>query len=72
MKGQHWQSITEELIKLTQTLRENKSFKNLSTAAFYINESLLTEDQGAMSTELHTILKNLIDSVGKSKKDDFQ
>ncbi len=64
--------MVEELLKFTSKLKEKKSFKTLSTAAYYINESLLTDDQSGISTETNTILKNLIESAGKKSKDDYQ
>jgi hypothetical protein len=41
--GRDYQSIVEDLIKLLRKLNEAKMIKSLTTSAFYLSESLLSD-----------------------------
>jgi len=55
------QTIVEEFIKLCRRLFERKLISNITSAAFFIAESILEPEQESYQAVLHSILVTLID-----------
>ena len=67
MKGETYQAIIKLIFKLIAKFRKIKSFKNLATVSYYLSESILTENQGAWSPHLQSLIKNVIEEMLKQK-----
>jgi len=62
------QAIIEEFISFCRKLLDRKLIKVVTSAAFYIAESILEPEQEAYQSDLHSMLVSLIDVEGATQR----